>query len=171
MTATFLDALPADWKESPLRIDSRLHMLMKDWLPCIGGWHHDDVPRDREDGQPDYVNLRYKTDHCMAIWGDASLTEFAVGKTAFPDVPLGQKFYKDWHPLVDEKIANGQMKSVIAPERKLIFFDWQSFHQGKPAKKDGWRFFIRATRGSQEKPHNQIRHQTQVYMKDPNSGW
>lgn len=171
LTQLFIIMLPDSWKRSPLRIDSRTHMLMPGWFPCIPGWHHDDVPREREDGQPNYVNPSYKTEHIMALWGDCSLTQFAVGKDDFPDVPLGNKFYKEWHLEVENKIEQGKLKRITIPERRMVFFDWQSWHQGMPATKNGWRFFIRATRGSLAKPHNETRNQTQVYMEDPMGGW
>ena len=50
LTRKFIDALPEEWKNDPtVIIDSRVHMLMKGWFSCIPGFHHDDVPRSRED--------------------------------------------------------------------------------------------------------------------------
>lgn len=171
ITKAFIERLPVDWRLSPLRIDSRAHMLMPGWFPCIPGYHHDDVPREREDGQPNYSNPSYQTEHVMALWGDCSLTEFATGTAYFPDVPLGGIYYKEWHPLVEKKLANMELSKVTAPERRLIYFDWQTWHKGTAATKNGWRFFIRATRGSKASPANERRWQTQVYMEDPMSGW
>lgn len=47
--------------------DSRVHMLMPGWFPCIPGWHHDDVPRSCSDGQPNYSTPEYSSKHCLAL--------------------------------------------------------------------------------------------------------
>lgn len=171
LTTKFLSNLPDEWKYSEISVDSRVHMLMPGWFPCIPGWHHDDVPRERCDGQPNYVNPSYRAKHAMALWGDASLTEFASGIATFPDIPVGGVFYRAWHPMVEEKLGTGELTKMIAPERRIVFFDWETWHQGKEATKSGWRFFIRATRDSLQPPKNEIRHNCQVYMPAPMAGW
>lgn len=171
ITRSFLAALPLDWYRSRLSIDSRSHMLMPGWYPCIPGWHHDDVPRERSDGQPNYDNPSYKALHILAIFGDASLTEFATGTITLPDVPLGGRFYRVWHPMVESAAAKGELTRETIPERRLIHFDWETWHQGIPAHKRGWRFFIRATLGNPHPPKNEVRRQSQVYMSDPMAGW
>lgn len=172
LTKTFLDLLSPEFKlADDLIIDSRVHMLMKGWFPCIPGFHHDDVPRERKDKQPNYINPSYKAKHCMALIGDCCPTEFAIGKSEFPEVELDGKYYKVWHPLVVEKIKNKELQSISAPDGKLIYFDWQTWHQGIRAQKDGWRFFIRATINTGRKPTNELRRQVQVYLDAPMEGW
>lgn len=172
LTQAFLEALPNFWLWSKdFVIDSRVHMLMKGWFPCIPGFHHDDLPRERSDGQPNYTNPSYLSEHVMALIGDCAPTEFAVGESHFPDVPIGQKYYKIWHPLVVEKIKNRQLQSLSAPSNKLLYFDWQTWHQGVPAIKDGWRWFVRASRRTSRKPSNELRRQVQVYLNVPMEGW
>jgi hypothetical protein len=57
ITRRFLASMPSDWIAArDLIWDSRSHMLMPGWYPCIPGWHLDDIPRTRPDGQPDHVN-------------------------------------------------------------------------------------------------------------------
>jgi hypothetical protein len=110
VTRAWLDALPQ--LDAPAIIDTRVHMLIPGFWPCIPGWHHDDVPREREDGQPDYFKPSYRTTHiatfvCAGSGYPAAPTEYASGTCGFPDVPVGEKFYKRWSPMVDEAIANG----------------------------------------------------------------
>ena len=107
----------------------------------------------------------------MALIGDCCPTQFAVGKSEFPDVPLGELFYKVWHPMVVEKIKKGELESVSAPSNRLIFFDWETWHQGIPAIKNGWRWFIRASINTGRKPTNELRQQVQVYLERPMEGW
>lgn len=82
ITKRFLDLLPYRFNTGVF--DSRVHMLMPGWVPCIPGWHHDDVPRTRSDGQPDYENMAYKSEHVMGLVnGDLAPTQFAVGRIDF----------------------------------------------------------------------------------------
>lgn len=175
LTATFLSALRQHLKQTELDnliIDSRVHMLMKNWYPCISGMHHDLVPRTRIDKQPNYINPEYHSRHCMMLVnGDIAPTEFAIGKADFPEVPIGEIYYRKWHPIVIDKINNGELKKVSAPSNRLIFFDWQTWHQGVKAIGNGWRFFIRASWNHTETPKNELRKQVQIYMDQPNDGW
>jgi hypothetical protein len=172
LTKTFIDSLPSKFAYSrDLVIDSRVHMLMAGWYPCIPGFHHDDVPREREDKQPNYINPSYKAEHCMALVGDCCPTEFAVGEAEFPDVPLGEVCYKKWHPMVVDKIKSGELKSFSAPSNKLIYFDYHTWHQGIPAIKGGWRWFVRATINTKREPTNELRKQVQTYLAFPMEGW
>lgn len=171
MTREFLQMLDEIWGGSYITVDSRVHMLMPGFWPCIPGWHHDDVPRERSDGQPNYINPSYHAEHCMAIVGNASVTEFALGSAAFPDVPRGSFFYREWHPLVDMLIENGVLSKVKAPVGQLVFFDWQTWHQGAPAVSRGFRWFIRATRNAKRDAANETRMNANVYLSDPIQGW
>ena len=56
ITKTFIAGLPEDWISYNPVLDSRVHMLMKNWYPCIPGYHHDDVPRSTSTGQPNYLS-------------------------------------------------------------------------------------------------------------------
>ncbi len=153
--------------------DSRVHMLMEGWWPCIPGWHHDDVPRTREDGQPNYDTPEYRSKHCLALVGaDVSATEFATGHCDLPHTD--GVVYRDWHPLVDELVNSGGMDRVIVPDRTLTYFDDRAFHQGSRAVKRGWRWFGRISWDAgypKRTRHNEIRRQVNVYMDQPMEGW
>lgn len=168
LTQEFLDVLP--WSDDIL-IDSRVHMLMPGMYPCIPGWHHDDIPRERSDGQPEYFSPSYRAEHCMALWGDCSLTEFALGEHEIEIPGIGRKIYKELSPQIEDACASGKLERVIAPERRLIFFDWQTWHRGAETTKHGFRFFIRATRGSKLVARNEIRFNANVYMPNLEEGW
>lgn len=172
LTQAYLDVLPPEFiNAKDFIVDSRVHMLMEGWWPAIPGFHHDDVPRTRADKQPNYNNPEYKAEHVMALIGDCCPTEFAIGTTKFPEVEIGGKYYKVWHPIVLEQIKRGELRSVEAPVNKLIFFDWQTWHQGTAAKKNGWRWFARGTKNTERKPTNELRRQVQVYLEIPMEGW
>ncbi len=167
LTRQFLSKL--SWKD--IIVDSRVHMLMPGMYPCIPGWHHDDVPREREDGQPNYVDPSYKAEHCMALWGDCSLTEFAIGEHLVDIPPVGHKIYKELSPIVERLCEDDMLQRVVVPEGRMIYFDWETWHRGTPATKNGFRFFIRATRWSKLPAKNEIRLNANVYMPVIEEGW
>ncbi len=165
---TFVEKLPDEWKRSNILIDSRIHMLMKGWYPCIPGWHHDDVPRSTITGQPNYENPEYKSEHILAIIGDCSLTEFLKGEIEVSDPNINQIIYGQWNAELKNK---DNLFITKIPEGAMVKFNWNTFHRGVPASKKGWRCFIRATRNSLLKSVNEIRQQSNVYLPLPESGW
>lgn len=174
ITKSFLDCLPEDWKNIPVTIDSRVHMLMPNWYPCIPGMHHDDIPRTRSDGQPNYQNPGYNAEHLIGLVNaEIAPTEFAVGEIDLDIPPIGELIYRDWHPRVMKAIEDGTMLSLKAKSGVIYQFDNYSFHQGTAAVSSGWRWFIRVSRNTERafKCQNEIRKQTQVYMQNPMEGW
>lgn len=166
------DQIP--FKDKGYCMDSRVHMLMPDWWPCIPGWHHDDVPRSRPDGQPNYATPEYHSKHCLALVnGEICPTEFAVGKVDMPHVD--GTVYEEWTKIVDDKVFTGELMKTRVPSNRLVYFDCESFHQGTKAVKRGWRWFGRISwdAGYEEgRPHfNETRKQVNVYMDKPMKGW
>ena len=172
ITREFLRHLSLEflWRND-LIIDSRVHMLMENWWPCIPGFHCDDVPRTLPDNQPNHFDPSYKSNHAMfLINGDICPTEFAIGQGKLEDIKEG-KYYKEWHPQILQMLRAGTLQSLSAPSNKIIYFNWQSWHQGTKAVRAGWRFFIRASINTERKPTNEVRRQVQVYMENPVEGW
>lgn len=178
-------ALDSDWQDSKdLVIDSRVHMLMKNWYPCIPGYHHDDVPRTRSDGQPNYHD-ELRSEHAILLLNaHVAPTEFAIGEIDLEEVPLGETVYKRWHKDVSRAIEYGYMSVVKAPDAQWVYFDDRTWHQGVGSNVEfGWRFFIRVSRyyrmidgekvyGPRGNPRtNEVRRQAQVYMDNLNQGW
>lgn len=185
ITREALDHLDPDWHGSQnLVIDSRVHMLMKNWYPCIPGYHHDDVPRTRSDGQPNYHD-ELRSEHAILLLNaHMAPTEFAVGEFNFNTVPLGETVYKEWHKVVVDQLRLGQLDLIKAPDAQWVYFDDRTWHQGVGSNVEfGWRFFIRVSRyyrmidgekvyGPRGNPRtNEVRRQVQVYMDDLNQGW
>lgn len=170
ITKAFLDSIDG-WAEGG-NIDTRVHMLMPGWYPCIPGWHHDYVHRSRSDGQPDYENPAYHPQHIMGLVnGDICPTEFAVGDCRMPDVPLGETIYKVWNDEVEDRIKDGELLRMQVRSNRIILFDDQSFHRGTQAIKRGWRWFGRVSTGTGLQAKNEVRRQVQVYMPVPTQGW
>lgn len=171
-TKQFLMSLPSDlWNKNTI-IDSRVHMLMPGWYPCIPGYHHDDVPRETPTGQPEYYNPSYRSKHAMILFnGDICPTEFALGESEFTEPNINGIVYKDWHEEVIQKLNKKQLTLYKAPSEQIIFFDDRTWHQGVKAVGNGFRLFIRASWDTGRKPTNEIRNQVQIYMENPNDGW
>lgn len=177
ITKAFVEALPEDWKHDAV-LDSRVHMLMQGWYPCIPGFHHDDVPRPLvngvESGQPDYEHPRYRSEHVMGLVnGDICPTLFAIGEATMPGIPEGEIIYKAWHPVVQSQLDAGILKPVTAPSGRIIYFSDDAFHTGQQANAGGWRWFCRVSRGTDrvQRITNEIRRQVQVYLEFPMEGW
>lgn len=181
ITQSFLEALPFDWREDVV-FDSRVHMLMPGWYPAIPGYHHDDVPRPEipvgqhfiTAGQPDYDNPRYKSEHILGLVNaEICPTKFIVGECKMPPIPEGELIYRTWHKEVMSLIEQEKVKVVEAPNKQLVYFDWQCFHTGDKAVSNGWRWFGRISRNTDrvKKITNEIRTQVQVYLEFPMEGW
>ncbi len=174
ITRAFVAALPEDFRKDPTAyLDSRVHMLMPGWYPCIPGWHHDDVPRNTADGQPNYIDPPYRTRHVMALVnGYIAPTEFLSGDVRVPEPKPGSAIYKQWDDSIALQIATAPDFLVMkARDLTLIEFDCDTFHRGTPAVRNGWRWFGRVSIGRERQAPSEIRRQVQVYMPTINAGW
>jgi hypothetical protein len=174
LTREFIKHLPTNNGYVDYIIDSRVHMLMQGWYPCIPGWHLDDVPRTRLDGQPDHVHPAYKAENIMTIIGDASITEFIDGPIELEDIGFKEgAVYGKWNAEINRMLKEKDCKISVkqVPEKSVLHFGYGAFHRGVPATKTGWRFFIRANFNTAREIKNEIRKQTQVYLPTPEAGW
>jgi hypothetical protein len=174
VTKAFLEAFLSERPElkDTVVFDSRVHMLMPGWYPCIPGFHHDDVPRDRAEGQPEYDNPSYRSNHAIGLVnGDICPTQFALGTADFSTPKNDEVCYAVWHKEVTEHLKQGNLKSYSVPSDQVVFFDDRSWHQGTSAVKNGWRWFGRVSWNTARVPTNEIRRQVQVYLENPMQGW
>ncbi len=181
-TKSFIDRLPAEWQSDLVVFDSRVHMLMPGWYPAIPGWHHDDVPRPEiptgqhfiTAGQPNYDNPQYLSEHILGlINGDICPTQFAIGECSMPEIKDGELIYREWHKEVNRLCDESILNTILAKDRTLYQFDWQTFHQSTMATGHGWRWFGRVSRKTDRayKITNEIRRNAQVYLEFPMEGW
>lgn len=167
ITRAAIANMPSPWgSEENAIVDTRTHMLMPGWCPCIPGWHHDDVARGKN-GQPDYDEMPYSSEHLLlTINTEIAPTEFITSTHTLPKIKHGV-VYGQWNT-----ILNAQAPTILrASETTWYEFDWQTFHRGVPAVKSGWRWFIRVSRKTGRKPTNELRRQVQVYLPVPEAGW
>lgn len=173
ITKHYIDNLPKEWTECDIVVDSRVHMLMPNWYPAIPGFHHDDVPRSGNQGQPNYINPEYCSEHLMGLVnGDICPTEFCIGSMTL-EIPTEGVIYKTWHPIIHKRIQDGLADSYLAPSGQYLGFNHLSFHQATPAIASGWRWFIRLSKNTDRTSSctNEVRKQVQVYLEHPMEGW
>lgn len=165
ITKAFIDGYLLD--KTGWIIDSRVHMLMPGWYPCIPGWHHDDIPRSATNGQPNYDNPEYKAVHRMCVIGKSAMPEFLNQIVALDKVE-NDVVYKVWNDQINNIPG---LRTQTLQSGDVVEFGEQDFHRGLPATQDCWRFFIRASRNTTRQFHNEIRKQVQVYMSELEAGW
>lgn len=172
---SILDRTPFKHDRKFISIDSRVHMLMPGWLPCIGGWHCDDFYRPHRPGgvsQPDLVAVEkddgLRCQHFSLFAGLTAPTIFADGSF---DIPLSQIESKAVYSSIDAHVKFMKMPSFEALSGELIAFDSFDLHRGSPATCHGWRVFVRMTESNHWEPRNEIRTQTQVYLPSMSAGW
>lgn len=183
ITRDFIESLPDEWvNDEDTVFDSRVHMLMPGWYPAIPGFHHDDVPRPPipvgqhfiTAGQPDYDTPSYHSEHILGLVNaDICPTDFAIGSSYFSQIPDGELIYRQWHKEVLQKLSVGALERVVAQDRTLYQFDWQTWHTGTKAVSNGWRWFGRVSRNTDRTSRitNEIRVNAQVYLEFPMEGW
>lgn len=174
ITRTYLDGLPEDWKLDDVVLDSRVHMLMPGWFPCIPGWHHDDVPRTTATKQPNYTNPEYHSEHLMGLVNaQLAPTSLVFGQVEVTEPEYDKTVYQVWHPQVQAQVDAGKVMALSAQSGSYIQFDCNTFHTGTKAVGNGWRWFTRLSRNTHRTKFitNEVRHQVQVYMEDPTQGW
>lgn len=176
ITRAFIDALPRDHQVDPTAyVDSRVHMLMPGWFPCIPGWHHDDVPRNTPDGQPNYVDPPYRTRHIAALVNALiAPPQFLEGEVEVPAPVPGSAIYKQWDDAISRTLNFIDRPGFFVKKARdltLIEFDCDTFHRGSPATANGWRWFGRVSVGRERRMSSEIRQQVQVYMPTINAGW
>ena len=167
-----LDAAPLTSQRSNISIDSRLHMLMPGFLPCIGGWHCDDFYRP-DGGQPDLLGLAEKpefqcTHHSIILGEDIAPTLFATSPVDVPDWCLKtDRVYKHCH----NEVEHQRPTLLMSTAGYFVTFGSFSLHRGSMSTGRGWRLFVRITESDHYEPLNEIRTQTQVYIQDEANGW
>jgi hypothetical protein len=168
LTKAFLSSFEDEALAEAWVIDTKVHMLMPGWWPCIPGWHHDDVVRSREDGQPNYEDPRWEEPvHRLVVVdnGTDSHTEFLTEPIQL-EIPAEGVIYREWDAII------GDRRRIKRVEPGVVYeFGTSDFHRGVPAKGNGWRFFARASRNTTRTFLNEIRSQTQVYLSYPEAGW
>lgn len=184
LTRAVLNTLTQRGKINPgehVVIDTRVHMLKPKWIPAIGGWHCDAIPRG-DDGQPvmDHPTIDGIRHYlCVIDSGTGSMTEFchAPGLDHLPVTPPKGKNLWGWHSelinaFLNETPAHREAHVTVTESGQIYEFDARDYHRAIPATGDGWRFFFRASVNTLTKgPLNEIRKQVQVYLPHEDLGW
>ena len=166
-------------------IDTRVHMLKPGWIPAIGGWHCDAIPRG-DDGQPDLDHPAIPAiRHYLLVvdCGTGSMTEYwnnpAVAEHLPKKASPGKNLWGEHSELINQSLqmvepCGGRRETYVtkAESGALYKFDARDYHRAIPATGRGWRFFFRASVNTlTQGPLNEIRRQVQTYIPHEDFGW
>lgn len=157
----FLKALPKEWIDTPIIIDTRVYYLKPGMYPKVPGWHLKDVPRTAKYGQPNVIDPSYKSEHVICVTGATSFPEFLVQEVNIDLPPYGLNIYDafDKHlNLLDDK------KIQLAMDGRIYRYDWNTVHRSVPADASGWRLYLHASRYTEREIINNTKRQVQVYL-------
>lgn len=172
ITALFLDIVSKHSEFDATGIlDSRIHMLMPTWYPCIPGWHFDDLYRPGGPPNQPIWTQENTGHHFLCVIGNTSMPEFVLDTVELTnDIPKGMNTYQHWSELIEKQ----KPKTINVKSGEVIHFKANTgLHRGTPADKHAWRIFLRYSMNPPHKrrPANEIRTQVQVYIPSENLGW
>lgn len=159
ITRSFIDGLTRVRSHRNAIIDTRVHFLIPEWHPATPGYHHDAIAqaKPRNLYLPEFAGF-----HAMAmINGAVCPTSFALGQCARPKVVAG----KSWNPVIRKLVEQGKLTLRDAPSNQVVWYHWETFHEATAARAVGWRWFGRAYFDTGFAARNEIRHQSQVFLK------
>lgn len=163
-------------------VDTKVSMLKTGFLPCIGGWHFDEVARYRTrelgatrgnetgllDGDLDWEATDPNLDHYLILLDHhtGSFTEFFTRRfDADSLLTLDIRTYSQLHQFIETARASWADQAFTAVENNTFYkFNVFDAHKGQPATGGGWRYFFRATVNSKRPAPNETRTQTNVYV-------
>jgi len=180
ITRRFLLNLPwKAWEHGHL--DTRTHMLMPGWYPCIPGWHQDDVIRtERRGNQPDYHVQTIPAEHWLCVFNDDdsqnAMPQFLIGDVRVPDPESLDKVYKRLDAYINRHRDQIEADAIRRTGQSGYLYHMTSntFHRGQPAQRNCWRWFGRVTinRCNINRTYkNEIRRQVNAYLPELNAGW
>lgn len=177
LTKAAIGAMDLKFDRKYIVVDTKIHMLMPNFSPAIGGWHNDGVPRGAAlnpqaklppniQSQEEMSDTRFH----LLVTGTGCLTRFIKGndiELEVPDVP-DSKLYRMIHEQCTEGVANGTLEDYEVPSCTAVEFDWWDLHTGTVAKQHEWRYLIRVTETDHQPPQTDlrkiIRTQQNVYL-------
>lgn len=162
----FVAALPDDWRtpDADVIVNAKINEFEPGWSSCLVGYHIDGTSRinKRSDGTPDLLNPGKGIEQIACNVGPAGQTGFLLGPVALPITPEGADGRGVWQRILRDAMADGSMKAVQAPVGERVAFGFGDFHTCRPARRPGWRYFIKAMRGRGDAPKNMLRESTGI---------
>lgn len=148
-----------------LRIDTRVHMLMPGWYPCIPGWHCDFMRVSDSGAQVPDAKRDAEVQHYQLVTGGPE-PEFIVDRNLHVEVDGDVRWRK-----VDA--AMGAAFGTPIEANRIIYFDGNELHRGRPWRGEPghWRYFFRASYFPEGCAYaDKVRRQSQIYC-DIHEGW
>lgn len=169
LTRHMLQACPIVGDRKYVTVDTKIHMLMRDMLPAIPGWHTDGAPRDKQgqpigpdapsltmqqhldlEGHAPRFHLLVTGRHCCTkFWTDT--TEMSFG------ADVGYELYAEMTRQVDLLARASTIQTYSTEPSRWVSWDWWNIHQAIKAWNAGWRFLIRVTESDYLQPQTDLR--------------
>jgi len=176
ITRSALGAMEFKGDRKHIIVDTKVHLLMKGWVPAIPGWHTDGVPRGVEmnpagSGAPNFrAQVEEKVTaprYHLLVTGTHCPTRFMAEPYSFDlDIEGGRDLYKEMSKQANE--AAGTYPVFDTPASTVVEWDWWNVHTAQVSSGRGWRYLIRVTETDyiepRKDPQDFIRTQNQVYV-------
>jgi len=159
----FLEALPEEWTDGHLVIDSTLVWLAPGFRQGEMFWCHEPFPG-RTDGVTGQSNRQRQAEHLACCCGPAGI-DFLMGDPAeleCTDVLLTMADVRERDHRLQAAVENGDLTIQSVPPHTIYQYGWGAFHRHSVATASGFQFWIRATRGDDRPLVNGIRNATNL---------
>ncbi|MEL7338966.1 MAG: hypothetical protein AAGM67_00665 [Bacteroidota bacterium] len=167
--ASFQEIVENAPKDYHLVVDSRVTHCMKGMYPSIPGWHCDEVPRDKETGQPDFEAFDENVHHWMILVS----TDPMHSRTKFLTHEFEFSYTEDStvYQQLDKQVSEAGKGFSYVENKEWYHFKQDTVHTASEATSNAWRYFLRVSLVKDRPIQNVIRKQVQVYLTDPSQGW
>lgn len=181
VTRAALGAMNLKGDRKHIIVDTKVHMLMKGFIPAIPGWHTDGVPRGAErnpagSGDPDIeaqinhnqLDISAPRYHLL-VTGSHCPTRFLANPLTL-DVDNGRNLYAFMSKYINtlNMLSPSHFDYLDTPASTVVEWDWWNIHCAQIATGRGWRYLIRVTETDHIEPRTNpadfIRTQNQVYV-------
>jgi len=166
----FLAALPADWREVPLVVDSALVWLCAGASPGPRVFHHQTCSGAESDAGA-AADAERAAEHIACCMGVACPEQFVVGDVDGTDLAIGgtdpravAAAMRQREDRLAERLASGRLRLATAPLWSVYRFRWGALRRFPRAERSGFHFWIRATRRTERSAANLLRNMMTVTL-------
>lgn len=163
ITTAFLDALPGEWIDGHLVIDSTIVWLRVGFREGQMFWCHEPFPG-RTDGVTAQSNVQRRAEHIACCCGPTGI-DFLLGDAAateLSDEPQTIDAIRERHSRLQAEIDAHRLSILTVPPYIMYRYGWGAFQRHGAATTSGFQFWIRATRGDNRPLVNGIRNATNL---------
>jgi|GEM_PF-3675512 len=174
VTRAFLNALPAEWQNDHLVVDSILVWLQEEQSLPTRWFHHEVYPGKTERAFA-AANEERDVEHIACAIGAPCEREFLVGDLSFADEATldfdlyrtATKDYPARHQFLREQRDAGHLEAITIKLNQMHRYAWGTFQRVMPTRSPGFHFWIRASLGSKRPIVNGMRNVASPSLTGP----